>query len=63
MKYNLSFFNGSVFIEQSGKRYPAAWLGGDGSASVELSRGSVHTPIKHLAEFAASLPMHVDLLQ
>ena len=29
---------------------------------MELSRGSVHTPIKHLAEFAASLPMHVDLL-
>jgi hypothetical protein len=62
MKYNLSFFKGSAFIEQSGKRYPAAWLGGDGNASVEFLRGSVYTPIGQLAEFAASLPMHVDLL-
>jgi hypothetical protein len=62
MKYSLSLFDGSAFIEQSRKQYPTAWLRGDGNAGVLFPRGSVYISIEHLAAFAASLPMQVDML-
>jgi len=62
MKYSLSLFDGSAFIQQSRKQYPAAWLRGDGNAGVLFPRGSVYIPIEHLAAFAASLPMQVGML-
>jgi hypothetical protein len=62
MKYSLSFFDGSAFIERARKAYPTAWLGGDGSAGVLFPRGSVYIPIEHLAAFEASLQTHLDVL-